>query len=83
VDVKKLDTLPGMPGGFAFAMVLLGLAMAIAASTLGGIREYFFQQFGTGFLTTGVQLIQWGAVLQGVLWIVSAFGRKSQPPPAA
>ncbi len=80
VNVKKLDTLPGMPGGFSFAMVLLGIALGIGGSLSSGINEHFFTRFGQHAVVVGVELIQWGAILQGVLWICSAF-RKT--PPAA
>lgn len=80
VNVKKLDTLPGMPGGFSFAMVLLGIALGVGGSILAGINEYFFRQFAQGAVTVGLELIQWGAILQGVLWLCSAFRRT---PPSA
>jgi hypothetical protein len=79
-NVKKLDALPGMPGGFAFAMVLLGIALGVLGSVFGGINEFFFRAFGSGALQVGLQLIEWGAVLQGVLWVCAAFARKSNPP---
>ncbi len=78
VNVKKLDTLPGMPGGFSFAMVLLGIALGIGGALSSGINEHFFVRFGQGAVAVGVELIQWGAVLQAVLWLCSAF-RKAPP----
>lgn len=81
VNVKKLEGMPGMPGGFAFAMVLLGIALGLGGSLLAGINEYFFRNFGEGAHRVGLELIQWGAVLQAVLWVCSAF-RKSSPPAA-
>ncbi|MBL9086026.1 MAG: hypothetical protein JNM10_02700 [Planctomycetia bacterium] len=81
VNVKKLEGMPGMPGGFAFVMVLLGIALGVGGSLLAGINEFFFRNFGEGSLRVGLELIQWGAVLQGVLWVCSAFRRT--PPPAA
>jgi hypothetical protein len=79
VNVKKLEGLPGMPGGFSFVMVLLGIALGVGGSLSRGINEHFFRAFGEGAVAVGVELIQWGAILQGVLWVCSAFRRASPP----
>lgn len=80
VNVNRLEGLPGMPGGFAFAMVLLGIALGLGGGIVVGINEFFFQRFGSTATAVGLELIQWGAILQGVLWVCSAFRRS---PPAA
>lgn len=82
MDVKKLDTLPGMPQGFPFAMVLLGIAAWVVGSILTTINETFFVRFGSRLVDLAEALITFGAILQGVLWACAAFGRKSTPPPA-
>jgi hypothetical protein len=83
MDVKSLESMPGMPAGFPFAMVLIGIGLAIFGTFCGGINEYFFRSVANGFVQTGLHLIMWGSVIQGVLWIVTGFGRKSSPPPSA
>lgn len=80
INVNKLEGLPGMPGGFAFVMVLLGITLGVGGSLLAGINEHFFRNFGPGLQGVGVEMIQWGAILQGVLWVCAAFRRS---PPAA
>lgn len=82
MDVKKLDTLPGMPQGFPFAMVLLGIAAWVVGSILTTITETFFVRFGGGLVGLGEALITFGSILQGALWVCAAFGRKSTPPAA-
>ena len=80
MDMNKLDKMRGMPAGFPFAMILFGVLCAVAAGLLGSIDERFFRSLSQGILVVAVPLIEWGAVLQGVLWICGAFARKSNPP---
>src|SRR5947209_7376802 len=81
MDVKRLESMPGMPAGFPFAMVLIGIALAIVGPIFMTIDARFFLATGAGFGNLGHELLKWGAVLQGVVWIVAAFGRRSPPPP--
>lgn len=83
VNVKKLDSMPGMPGGFAFAMVLLGIALAVVGPIFTTIDARFFEYTGRGLGALGHHLIEWGAILQAVLWVCSAFRRTPPAPPAA
>ncbi len=80
MDMNKLDKIRGMPAGFPFAMILLGVMAAVAAGLLGSIDERFFRSLAQTVLVVAVPLIEWGAILQGVLWICGAFARKSGPP---
>lgn len=81
MDMNKLDKMRGMPAGFPFAMILLGVVCAIAAGLLGSIDERFFRSLSSAVMLVAVPLIEWGAILQGVLWICGAFARKANPPP--
>lgn len=80
MDMNKLDKMRGMPAGFPFAMILLGVVFSVAAGLLNSIREWFFASLSGGLSNVAIPLIEWGAILQGVLWICGAFARKSNPP---
>jgi hypothetical protein len=74
-QMDKLDRLRGMPLGFPFAMVLLGIAAFVPAAILGGIDSPWCRNFAAVMLSLGEHLIIAGAVLQSVLWICGAFGK--------
>ena len=80
MDMNQLDKIRGMPAGFPFAMILLGVMFAVARGLLASINERFFISLAEGLAQVAVPLIEWGAILQGVLWICGAFAKKSGPP---
>ncbi len=73
--MDKLEKIRGMPHGFPFAMVVLGVAFCCLSMTLGGINEWFFRALQGSSLSLGVHLIIVGGVLQGALWIADAIRR--------
>jgi hypothetical protein len=81
VDVKKLESLPGMPSGFPFAMVLVGIGLAVLGALFAAIGGGFMMTFGMGIGSIGASLVLGGSLLQSVLWVVSGFGHR--PPPSA
>jgi hypothetical protein len=82
MDMSRVNKLGGMPSGFPFAMVLIGVAAMIVGPILAGIAVTFFMALGQGMIGVGAALITSGAFLQGVRWVCEAFGRASPPPPA-
>jgi hypothetical protein len=80
MDLREFDKLPGMALSFPFVMVLLGIVCALVRAFLGAIPGNFFENLGMTLGGLGFHLIQWGAILQGVLWIGSSFARKSGTP---
>ena len=82
MNVSEMQKLPGMPSGFPFAMVLVGIASTVTVSLIGSIGGDFFRVFSTVMSTMGAELIKWGSVLQGVQWICAAFARKPAGPSA-
>ncbi len=83
MDMSNMDKLRGMPLGFPFAMVILGVAASLVALFLGGIREHFFEYFGLRLQDLGIHLLIVGGFLQGVLWICGAFGKHGESKPPA
>ncbi len=80
MDMNQLDKMRGMPAGFPFAMILLGVICGIASGILASIDARFFTTLANSLNFLSVPLIEWGAILQGVLWICGAFAKKSGPP---
>lgn len=80
MDMDKLDKMRGMPAGFPFAMIILGVLLAVAGGLLNSIEGRFFESLTRAFYNLAGPLITWGSVLQGVLWICGAFAKKSGPP---
>lgn len=82
MDVSQMQKLPGMPSGFPFAMVLLGIVSLVLMGIFHSIEARFFTSFADALRLLGEHLIMWGAFLQGVHWICTAFARKSSGPTA-
>jgi hypothetical protein len=82
MDVSQMQKLPGMPSGFPFAMVLVGILLCVFVGLVGSIEGAFFRVLSGVFQGLGEALIVWGAVLQGVHWVCAAFARRSAPPAA-
>ena len=82
MDMGTVNKLGGMPSGFPFAMVLIGVAAAVTGVVFGGINEFFFRTLGVGLAEIGGHVLTAGAFLQGVRWVCEAFGRSAPPPPA-
>lgn len=82
MDVSQMQKLPGMPSGFPFAMVLLGIVAILLASFLGSIEARFFTSLTHGLTLLGEALITFGALLQSVHWICAAFAKKPAGPTA-
>ncbi len=82
MDVNQMQKLPGMPSGFPFAMVLLGIVSLILMGIFNSIDARFFMTLSQALGILGGHLITWGAVLQGVHWVCTAFARKPSGPSA-
>jgi hypothetical protein len=82
MDVNQMQKLPGMPSGFPFAMILLGIVALALPCFIGSFDTGFFQWLTRGLNVLGAELVTWGAVLQGVHWICTAFARKPAGPAA-
>lgn len=82
MNVSEMQKLPGMPSGFPFAMILLGIASQLVVAFIGSIGGGFFSVLSTVLSTLGGELIKWGSILQAIHWICSAFARKVAGPPA-
>ena len=83
MDMRRVNKLGGMPAGFPFAMVLIGVAAAVGGAVLAGINEYFFRELGGHLVVIGAGVVTAGAFLQSVRWVCEAFGRGTPPPPTA
>ena len=81
MDMSRVNKLGGMPAGFPFAMILLGVVAAAGGAVLTGINEFFFQRLGEHLVAIGAGIVTAGALLQAVRWVCEAFGRASAPPP--
>jgi hypothetical protein len=83
MDMSSVNKLGGMPGGFPFAMILIGVAAMVAGTILTTIIASFFLALGGGLERVGAALITSGAFLQGVRWVCEAFGRAGTGAPPA
>ena len=82
MDVNQIQKLPGMPSGFPFAMILLGIVLLVFVGFVGSIEGAFFRVLTNVLSSLGGELLKWGSVLQGLQWICSAFARRSNGPTA-
>jgi hypothetical protein len=83
MDMGSVNKLGGMPSGFPFVMILVGVAAAVAGAIFTTINEHFFRMFGTGLADVGIAVLTAGTLLQAVRWVCEAFGRTAPPPPSA
>ena len=80
MNVLAMQKLPGMPSGFPFAMILVGVAATILVSLIGSINGDFFRVLLGVMTSLGAELIKWGSILQIAHWICGAFARKANGP---
>jgi hypothetical protein len=73
--MSQLEKWKGMPAGFPFLMVVLGILLMAAAAVFHAIDVTFFLRLGEELKFLGNLLLNVGAGLQVILWGVALFTR--------